>query len=981
MTDTTEGDLTIAAQQQRNRLDEALFGEQSGPVRIGQYIVLATLGEGAMGTVYEAFDTELDRKVALKQLSAPSGPDLDDRQERLVAEATLMARVEHPNVVAVYHVVGNASETYLVMQVVVGVTLTHWLATPRSRAELLDVFEQAGMGLAAVHEHGIVHRDFKPDNVLVSEGGRTFVTDFGLARLVDMSAPRRDGRRASGTPAYMAPETTRSSVQKPSSDQFGFSVALWEALYGERPPVGDSRASVGTGRAAHPPRPAVPTWLRRVVERGLAHDPDERWPSMHALLTALRDDPTSRRRRRVAASAIVVVAGSAFVWLRHVEAEAERKVIAACEAEGQAIQDDWNEEAREAVRHAFAATELPFASDMNRLVERELSGFVDSWARARVENCRADGLGLRVDEAEAAVVRACLDERRMMLRATRDALSSASALEVENAGLLMASLPVVDHCQDSRVRPVHVDLGANPADRAKAEEILGLLARAATQEELLAFEPALGLIDLASERAESLGWEPLRLRTSNRRGWLEHRLQQNSAAEATLEASFFAALRAGNKEEAGLAASGLLSVVGVERARITDAVRWEKAALALLDAAGASTTDIRRADVRHAAARVYRDSAEHGGAVEAATDAVRIYKQNLRANHPALAGPYNTLGIVYQHAGKFEESLVAYEHALALINGSFGRFHPRAAAVLSNLGNVCSELGDFGPARDYYERAIGVLEAIGPQALGELGAALLGLAIFHKRRGRYAQARATVGQAIELFRKKYGETDPRVGGGVALLGDIASAEGLYEEALGHHSMVVTLFEASLGREHPNYGNAVGNRGHALQRLGRHEEALIAFERALSVVEKSLGAEHPDMALWLQDSGISRRALGDLQGGLALHTQALGLHEKNHGTGSAKLVDPLQSIGLLHLELGAQNAAHAYFERARKIYAASGQTEPAILGGILFGLARSTAGDRVLAEETALSARAEYAKAGTGQKDRLDEIDTWLRALP
>jgi predicted Ser/Thr protein kinase len=292
---------------------------------LGRYRLERALGEGGMGVVHAAFDPDLERRVALKVLRAADGGE--EARQRLLREARAMARLTHPNVVAV-HEVGTASgRDYVAMELVEGESLAEWLrGTHRTADEIVAAFAAAGRGLAAAHAAGLVHRDFKPHNVLRSPDGRICVTDFGLARYAEgpqASRPQGDpkpearGLRSEaltqtgsvlGTPAYMAPEQWTGGTIGPAADQFGFCVALWEALTGERPFRGDTLDALKAEVARGPKQLDVsklPRRLRAVLRRGLDPDSTERWPSMNALLAAL-----ARGERR---SRLAVVAGASAV--------------------------------------------------------------------------------------------------------------------------------------------------------------------------------------------------------------------------------------------------------------------------------------------------------------------------------------------------------------------------------------------------------------------------------------------------------------------------------------------------------------------------------------------------------------------------------------------------------------------------------------------------------------------------------------------
>ena len=304
--------------------------------RVGRYIIGELVGAGAMGTVYVAHDPELKRRVAVKLLrESEDANEVTEQGRRLLREAQAMARLTHPNVVTVYEVGHWNERIFIAMALVDGGTLRDWCRTPRTCDEIVDAFALAGRGLAAAHTAGLIHRDFKPDNVLVTAAGNVCVTDFGLARSVDdwaaVPAPSHAGAGSKdlatestvtrtgeliGTPAYMSPEQLDSKAVDARSDVFSFCVALWEALFGERPFQGatihELRDAVARGpkepwrtvdrtlpratctgpeattRTRTAARPLdVPAALRDAVRVGLREAPRDRYPSMGALLDAL----------------------------------------------------------------------------------------------------------------------------------------------------------------------------------------------------------------------------------------------------------------------------------------------------------------------------------------------------------------------------------------------------------------------------------------------------------------------------------------------------------------------------------------------------------------------------------------------------------------------------------------------------------------------------------------------------------------------
>jgi serine/threonine protein kinase len=311
--------------------ETATSGPDSGPVRapqqLGRYQIVRELGAGAMGVVVEARDTELERRVALKLLKTSRS---DDAKARLLREARAMASLPHAHVVTIYDVGTIEGQDYVAMEIVDGGTLASWLATRPSATAIIDAFVQAGRGLAAAHAAGIVHRDFKPHNVLRTTAGAIKVSDFGLARPAQVEARALGGRIGDpmltatgsllGTPAYMAPEQWDGGEVGPAADQWAFCVSLWEAFAGARPFGGTTLDELRTNAKRGPAAldaSALPRRLRPIVLRGLAVTPANRWPDMPTLVAALAPRPDRRPLVGILAAAALFVSGIALATRHH----------------------------------------------------------------------------------------------------------------------------------------------------------------------------------------------------------------------------------------------------------------------------------------------------------------------------------------------------------------------------------------------------------------------------------------------------------------------------------------------------------------------------------------------------------------------------------------------------------------------------------------------------------------------------------------
>lgn len=303
-----ESDETAAESEQPSPASGGPAGDELPPTTlIDRYRIEHRLGAGGMGVVYAARDIHLGRAVAVKVAGARV--DAASGQGRLVREAQAMAKLRHPNLATVHDIGVSGDRLFVVMELVEGGTLADWLeAAPRSWRDIVDAYLQAARGLAAAHAAGLVHRDFKPENVLFGQDGVARVSDFGVAAILGGDASAVAG--VVGTPGYIAPEILRGELVDGRADQFSLCVAMYASLYGRRPfqPLDDARRIGETqGALRAPPTGIGPRWLLRIVTRGLSADPRCRWPTIDALAAAIARRLGRRRRARVVAAAGALV--------------------------------------------------------------------------------------------------------------------------------------------------------------------------------------------------------------------------------------------------------------------------------------------------------------------------------------------------------------------------------------------------------------------------------------------------------------------------------------------------------------------------------------------------------------------------------------------------------------------------------------------------------------------------------------------------
>jgi eukaryotic-like serine/threonine-protein kinase len=749
-------------------LEEAL--EQAGALvrgdTVGRYVILNLVGRGGMGEVYAAYDPQLDRRIALKLLhdtsSSAGSPHVG--RERLLREAKAIARLSHPNVVVV-HDAGAMTDpvrgerVFLAMEFLEGETLSAWLAAAaRSWRTVRDLFIAAGEGLAAAHEAGLVHRDFKPQNVMVGRDGAVRVMDFGLASdTSDGGAPGGEARPdlgdvaqaptadtialtrtgvLVGTPLYMSPEQFRAQATDARTDQFSFCVALYEALYGERPfpsaSLGQLVEAVLSGRVREPPAKArVPSFLRRVLLRGLAADPAARYPSMRELLDTLRRDP-ARRRRTVAVGALVaaaVVAG--IVGMQQVGTRGER----VCRGAGEKLEGIWeltgDGARRTAVHRAFLATGRGFAEQTWGRVATLLDDYSRRWTALYTDSCEATHV--RGDQSpEVLDLRTtCLEGPRGALRALTDLLARADTKVLVEAVNAAQALPPLDRCSDvAGLRAV-----VPPPDGAARARVAALATRLAEVNALrdtgqygLALEQARRL----AGEADAVGYEPLQAEVLETRGWLEVESGDTASGAKTFNDVVWMALAAHRDDIAAEAAGQLVGVNGYFLARIEEGRRWEEPAEALLRRVGPGHDRI-AAWLHQDRGALAQRAGDHDTAKREFELALAFKSKAFPAGHPDLGKTYYAMASNELDRGDGKAALAAADQSLAIYRAAYGSESPLVWIPLDARGEALSILGRYEEAerdlRVALERAeglYGVEHAWTGVALNGLGVALMG---------------------------------------------------------------------------------------------------------------------------------------------------------------------------------------------------------------------------------------------------------------
>lgn len=818
---------------------------------VGRYVILSALGTGAMGVVFAAYDPQLDRKVAVKLLK-PRGRGRERARQRLHREAQTLAKLNHRNVVTVHDVGVHDGRVFVAMEFVAGKTLRAWWEQAeggRRWKEVVAVFVAAGRGLAAAHAKGLIHRDFKPDNVMIGDGGSVRVMDFGLAR----GSAREDGERPDveatlerleassanpheasltktgdlmGTPVYMAPEQfSRDSTHR--SDQFGFCVSLFEALYRTRPFEESSwRTLISKSTRVEPPETEVPGWLRDVIDRGLQPVPEERFESMDALLEAIAEGERDAGRRRVGWSAALAVtvglaAGAIPYWRNS-------RTAAACRDAGEAITKVWNEEARTALARTAAQSGLPYAPEMLAHTSAELDARRETWSKTKTQACRAARVDDEWDAAMLARVDQCLDDRSIEMEALLHELERGDVMALQHAADAATKLGRPDACLDAAY-----SMGDRAPNRSRPElrEVRAAILEAATKLNAGHSDDALVTAETAIARATELGDDGLLAAAQAEAGWALDQLGRFEDAGRMLSSAYFGAIRAGETDTAIEAATDASYTFGHELRRGGEGMLWSRLAEAALDQQGAPENDVRRAKLFDYRGVIHAEKHEFAEATELYERASEIKSERLGETHPTVASSLRHLATVFARQGRLEDALEMHERSRTILVAAFGRSHPETARAEVDIGIVMRKLGRTEEARALFEQALETWSAsLGP-GHPRMTMTLLNLALLEIDAEAFEQARGHLDRALALSKAAYGSHHSNTARVLSGLGRLELKTDNLEAGLVAFQAARDAFEQEKGRNDPTVADALSGIADVLEAMGRTTEAATSRARA------------------------------------------------------------------------------------------------------------------------------------------------------
>jgi serine/threonine protein kinase/tetratricopeptide (TPR) repeat protein len=994
----TDPDHTVDAKKNAQRRAPLARG-----TCIGRYLLLEPVGTGGMGVVYKAIDPQLNRPIALKLLRADE-ESTDAQRDRLLREAQALARLQHPNVVAVFDVGTFGGDVFIAMELVEGRTLRAWLADAKpNRREIVSAFCEAGEGLAAAHRAGLVHRDFKPDNAIIGDDGRVRVLDFGLARTAHndgeatpspadsgrfarpeedqatvgdrrssreerpspkpvraavpapppvapadavlletstatpnlLSSPLTHAGAITGTPRFMAPEQHLGDPVDERADQFSFCISLYWALYGVFPFTDarpeDTLERVLTGRVCDPPPGAtVPRWLRQVLVKGLSARPENRYPSMTALLEALRADPSRTRLRWLrAAAAVALVGGAAFAWY-----EAHRMEMRACAGAGAKLAGIWDEPRRASLRTTFRATHLPYVETVLATVERGLDGYAHAWETMHIDACEATLVRHEQSQELLDLRMSCLSDRLLKLRTLTDLYTRADANLVEQAAQSLESLPAIDHCADAAALKAPVPPPTDRKALAQVQDVREKLAQANALGLAGHYDQSIALARTTAAAAEQIHYRPIEAEGHLTLGDQLAAHGDFAAASTAYHRALSSALAGRNDVIAATAAINLINATGAHQAHYEEADRWVELAEATLERLSQKEElealfYFYRSDLRS-----FEDKLDP--ALADAKQALALYEHRFGPNDRRVAHALGVLGQVQYARAEFAPALQSFERKRAIEEKLLGPEHPELAQTWIGLGNVVGDIGRHAEAIADYRRALEIVMRVNPNHPR--------IAVIYNNLGQDLESQGKQNEAYEQYQQAF-------------------AFGMRTQGPSQITILAQLNMASIEIEQTRY-----------------QEAKRRLQDALADEEKVFGLEHHLRAKVLWYIGDVNAEEKQYDQALAYYGRALPIAEKTLNALDPNLAALFYNMAEVHLLRHEPRQAIPLFERSLKIREAQ-PGNGSSLTKVRFALAQALwdgGGDRVRAVALAAQARDTWAAAGEPARAKLAEVTKWLR---
>ena len=861
-----------------------------------------------MGEVYLADDPDLERDIAIKRIlpELVNPGDSTGAYTRLLREAQAMAQVSHNNVVRVFDVEATDDELFIAMEYLGGGTLSTWLRSDtHSWHEILSMFCSVGCGLAAAHAAGLVHRDFKPSNVLIDHDKTPKVSDFGLARPI--AVVHRDSHRpplwtpsgllgtqmtetgeAVGTPAYMAPEQQLARPVDHRADQFSFCVAMFRALFGVDPFPGQSSAERLTlmrdrGPAPIPPPKSIP---RRDFERvhsaltkGLSAEPNDRWPSMEQLLSALRGPRIRSRRRRA------VVAGGALIALAisvSVLATRRSETGQLCTFGEREIASVWNHDRHAHLERAFTSLNPNNGGQAIAALAPQLDAYAHRWARTHRETCLATRqLGTQSHKDMERRIR-CLGRLKVRLDAFVQLLSAPENMTIAQAPMQMQTMPSPNSC----AKPLHLPTpppGLSPSRRKQLEHtIAALKPHVSSYGAQHALPRAIDLL----QQTRDTQYPPLIAEAALLVGQLYDYAAQYSKAEAHYH---LAVTQADLGEHDIVKAQAYVELISIstEHGRFDEAKNWAQYARAAISRSGTAEHPILTARLEGELAIVARDQGDAKRALHHAHLVIRILNDANMSETPHMATARGELGKIYYGVLRdYAKAYQEFEAAHQLYGATLGANHPEVGYAAAQMADTRElQPGGTDDALALSRKAIATLEHFfGPDHV-HIADVYAGHASILERVGRTTEAVALMKRAVALDRKQYAEDH-------ALLHVSLGFAGMLYARAGEHKLAVSTLEEAIaiaekqdkGRDEADVTGLLFALSTERAREGRYEDALHLLHRAMKIIDKYLSPNATERADTLTQIGVVLLKKGDPAAAVAQLEKAMEVRRAQNAAG-------------------------------------------------------------------------------------------------
>ena len=791
--------------------------------RIGRYQILELIGKGGMGAVYKAYDPELDRSIAIKILTARphEGETASKPQARLMREAQALAKLSHPNVVSIFDVGTYEESVYIGMEYVKGKTLREWIKDVKpTQHEIINVLSKAGKGLQAAHSEEIVHRDFKPDNIIVGDKGQIKVLDFGLARAAGtedtaiscekpksiqepasgeqlLSTPLTQVGAQIGTIVYMAPEHFLIEDLDEKTDQFSFSVTLFEAIYGQRPFSGNTLEeldkNVTSGVIELPEGVDVPKWIEEIILKGLSVKKEDRFKSMMELLDALENDPeiANKLRRRKQLLVLTFVLGAAlFLGIGYVLFGRPSEM---CTGADRKIAIIWNKEQKDEIGRTFNKTGLSYANDSFFRVMKRFDDYFGTWKNEYTETCEATRLRGEQSEQIMDLKMQCLNKHLQEARALLRVFRKANKIVVGKSIQAVSSLSGFSSCNDLKALRSTIPPPKDEQVKTKVKAIRMRLTEIEALEKTGEYSEGLKLAKKLKQEADSVGYLPVEAEVLYQLGNLLGKAGEYKKAEKALFEAANAAGESGDSQLSAKAVTLLVGVVGDNQARLEEGLSLGRVAEVVLRLGGAD--EMIWARLLNNQGLVFWRKGSHDKALEYYGKAVAIREKAIGSAHPDVASSFGNMGGVFYSQGKYDKALEFYLKALVVHKKVLGPEHPEVATSLNNLGIVYEKQGDYDKSLEYH-------------------------------RG-----------ALEIWAKALGSEHPDVAYSLDGIGNVLLRKGAYDKAHEAFRKSLAILEKALGLEHPILAWPLSGIGSVLVSQNRPKLALQPLERAMTICDK------------------------------------------------------------------------------------------------------------------------------------------------